>query len=63
MYSSKIYTIYDNLSGGYTIRYKYYDRYEERFVVKVFQAIDVASMRAFTTKLKASGYKFVGKLD
>ena len=58
----KSYTIYDNVDGGYTIWYKYYDYSCQEFIKKSFQAKTKSLMLDFTKKLENNGYKFVGKI-
>lgn len=57
---NKEYTIFDNVAGGYTIRYRYYFYKERRYIYKVYQAQDYNSMRSFERNLIRDGYKFVG---
>ena len=58
----KTYTIYDNVDGGYTIWYKFFDYSAQDFIKKSFQAKTKSIMIDFTKKLEKSGYKFVGKI-
>lgn len=57
---SRHYTIYDNVAGGYTIRYRYFLFKERRYIYKVYQAKDYNSMKSFEKNLIKEAYKFVG---
>ena len=56
----KQYVVFDNVSGGYTIRYRYYNNQQKRYIYNVYQANDLRSMREFEKKLIKDNYKFVG---
>jgi hypothetical protein len=58
----KTYTIYDNLEGGFTIWWKYYDKYNNKYVKKSYNAINKDGMMVFRRELERNGYKFVGKI-
>jgi len=62
MYRDKLYTIYDNADGGYTIWYQYWDRYTNKCVKKYLTFDYKESMIKYRTSLEKNGYKFVGKL-
>ena len=56
----KTYTVYDNMDGGFSIWYKYYDG--TNYIKKSYYAYNKKSMLEFTKKLESNGYKFVGKI-
>lgn len=58
----KLYTIYDNANGGFTIWYQYYDKYENKYMKKAIHFEFKQSMLKYKQGLENNGYKFVGKL-
>lgn len=60
--ANRQYTVYDNVDGGYTIRYKYVNALNRRDVYSTYQANNRESMMRFTKDLERKGFKFVGKL-
>jgi long-subunit fatty acid transport protein len=59
---SAVYTVYDNVMGGFTVIYKYIDRNTGAYKKNVVKCENERSMKSFVSKLKSSGYKFVGKI-
>lgn len=53
----KVYTVYDNADGGYSIWYK-----SNNFDKKSYYAYNKKIMLSFCKKLENDGYKFVGKI-
>lgn len=58
----KTFTVYDNVNGGYTVRYRRYDYNERVYKTNTYHCNNENSMKSFTDKLKKDGYKFVGKI-
>ena len=58
----KTFTIYDNTDGGYTIWYKYFDKYRNDYQKKKMVVTNKESMLMWKRKLENDNYKFVGKI-
>jgi hypothetical protein len=58
----KVYTVYDNTDGGYSIWYEYFDVASRKYVKKSYYAYNKKAMTEFSKKLEANNYKFVGKI-
>ena len=58
----KLFTIYDNMNGGFTIMYQYYDKYNNKIIKKTIHFEFKQSMIKYKNNLEMDGYKFVGKL-
>jgi len=62
MNNYKLYTVYDNTDGGFTIWWQSYDRYSGMVKKKSFTVNTKEAMIKWKRELEQSGYKFVGKL-
>lgn len=58
----RTYTVYDNIDGGFTVKYRYYDYSAKEFKVRIWNCPNQAAMKSFTDRLRADGYKYVGKI-
>ena len=58
----KTYSVYDNMDGGFSIWYTYYDPNLKKVEKKSYYAYSKKIMLSFTRQLESNGYKFVGKL-
>jgi hypothetical protein len=58
----KTYTVYDNMDGGYSIWYQYYDYNQKQYIKNYYYAYSKKVMMSYTKDLENKGYKFVGKL-
>lgn len=59
----RVFTVYDNVDGGYTVKYRYYDYSAQNYKTKTWQCPNYSSMKNFTEKLRADGFKYVGKIN
>jgi hypothetical protein len=58
----RYYTIYDNASGGFTLKWTFYDKFENKNVINTTTVDTKQEMINWKRKIESKGYKFVGKL-
>lgn len=58
----KAYTVYDNIHGGFTIWWQYFDKYNNKWAKKSMVVNSKEMMIMWKRRLENDGYKFVGKI-
>jgi hypothetical protein len=58
----KTYTVYDNVDGGFTIWWQYFDKYHAKWIKKKMLVNSKETMMMWKKRLERDGYVFVGKI-